>query len=142
MSKLTIEGVGTVDVAADARLSNALIANGGDPLHRCGGNARCTTCRVEFLAGEPDQITVAEKAKLSERGLLEHGQRRRLNYLKAEKAKLSERGLLGQVRLSCQIMCHQDMHVKVLSPFGSSGLADAGPDLATTITPSPEWTTK
>ncbi len=118
MSKLTIEGIGTVDVAADARLSNALIANGGDPLHRCGGNARCTTCRVEFLAGEPDKMTVAEKAKLS------------------------ERGLLGQVRLSCQIMCHQDMHVKVLSPFGSSGLADAGPDLAATITPPPEWTTK
>ena len=25
-----------------------------DVLHACGGNARCTTCRVEFVDGEPD----------------------------------------------------------------------------------------
>ncbi|MEZ6108329.1 MAG: 2Fe-2S iron-sulfur cluster-binding protein [Pirellulaceae bacterium] len=28
---------------------------GTDQLHACGGKARCTTCRVEFVAGEPGQ---------------------------------------------------------------------------------------
>jgi hypothetical protein len=30
-----------------------------DVLHACGGNARCTTCRVEYIAGEPTVTTVA-----------------------------------------------------------------------------------
>ena len=38
---------------------------GVDVLHACGGNARCTTCRVEFVTGEPDQTTQAEQAVLS-----------------------------------------------------------------------------
>ena len=41
MAKLTIEGVGTVDVEKGTRLVLALKDNGGDPLHRCGGYARC-----------------------------------------------------------------------------------------------------
>jgi hypothetical protein len=57
----------------------------------------------------------------------------------AEKAKLTERGLLGQVRLSCQILCDHDMHVKVVNTFAASGLGDAGPAIATEITPTPEW---
>ena len=32
-----------------------------DMLHACGGNARCTTCRVEFIAGEPRRMTAAEQ---------------------------------------------------------------------------------
>ena len=32
----------------------------------CGGNARCTTCRVEFVAGEPDRMTEAEKTVLAD----------------------------------------------------------------------------
>ena len=27
-----------------------------DQLHACGGNARCTTCRVEFLSGDSRSI--------------------------------------------------------------------------------------
>ena len=41
-----------------------------DVLHACGGNARCTTCRVEFIAGEPDTTTVAEKTVLAARGVI------------------------------------------------------------------------
>jgi len=33
--------------------------------------ARCTTCRVEFLDGEPDRMTVAERDVLAARGLTE-----------------------------------------------------------------------
>ena len=60
MPKLTVEGVGTFDVPAGKRLVLALEDEAKvDQLHACGGNARCTTCRVEFVAGEPPQMTAA-----------------------------------------------------------------------------------
>ena len=111
MPKLTIEGVGEFEVPKGTRLVNALEANGGEPLHRCGGYARCTTCRVEFLIGEPDQMT------------------------EAEKAKLESQGNLGKFRLSCQCTVDHDMHVKVLMPFSKSGLDDPGPRPEDHITP-------
>ena len=102
MPKLTIEGVGEFEVQVGTRLVNALEDNGGEPLHRCGGNARCTTCRVEFLDGEPEDMT------------------------EAERAKLEDKDSLGKVRLSCQCIVTHDMHVKVLMPFSESGLDDPG----------------
>jgi Na+-transporting NADH:ubiquinone oxidoreductase subunit NqrF len=84
-----------------------------DQLHACGGNARCTTCRVEFVAGEPDRMTVAEK-----------------NVLQA-------RDLLGKVRLSCQIVCDHDMTVKAISRLAGSGRADVGNRPADTVEPQP-----
>ena len=102
MPSLTVEGVGTFAVPADKRLVLALTDEAGvDQLHACGGNARCTTCRVEFAAGEPAKMTDAEK-----------------NLLAA-------RGLTG-VRLSCQILCDHDMTVKVISRLAGSGRKDAG----------------
>ena len=42
------------------RLVNALADEAKvDQLHACGGNARCTTCRVEFIEGEPEQLARA-----------------------------------------------------------------------------------
>jgi ferredoxin len=38
---------------------------GIDQLHACGGNARCTTCRVEYIAGEASRMTEAERDVLS-----------------------------------------------------------------------------
>lgn len=114
MPKLTVEGVGTFEVAAGTRLVNAIEQQGVDILHACGGNARCTTCRVEFIEGEPTAMT------------------------RAEKEKLEQRGLTG-VRLSCQIACDHDMAVRATSRLEGSGRADAGgaPDAA--IQPPPEW---
>src|SRR6188472_107322 len=84
MPKLTVENVGTFDVPDNKRLVLALIDEAGqDQLHACGGNARCTTCRVEFVAGEPDRMT------------------------EAERAVLTARGAVG-VRLSCQMTCDHD----------------------------------
>ena len=55
MPKLTVEGYRTVDVESGKRLVLAIEQDAKvDVLHACGGNARCTTCRVEFIAGEPD----------------------------------------------------------------------------------------
>jgi ferredoxin len=68
------------------RLVKALVEEAGtDQLHACGGQARCTTCRVRFTAGEPKKTTEAEQETLSERGINEPG-----------------------VRLSCQIVCESD----------------------------------
>src|SRR5919204_5922638 len=84
MPKLTVEGFTPVDVPAGKRLVLAIEQDAHvDVLHACGGNARCTTCRVEFISGEPSKITVAEKTVLAAKGL-------------------------SGVRLSCQIQCEQD----------------------------------
>ena len=63
MPKLTVEGYGTVDVADGKRLVLAIEQDAKvDILHACGGNARCTTCRVEFIDGEPAPHTAAERS--------------------------------------------------------------------------------
>ena len=115
MPILTVEGFAPVDVEAGKRLVNAIEQDAGvDILHACGGNARCTTCRVEFIAGEPDKMTVAEKTVLTARGVT-------------------------GVRLSCQITCEHDMTVRAISRLQGSGRADAGPTPLPTIQPPPEW---
>lgn len=115
MPRIEVEGRGTFDVPADTRLVNAIEGNGVDILHRCGGFAKCTTCRVEYIAGEPERMTVAERDKLV------------------------EKELLGQVRLSCQILCDHDMTVRPLMTLSSSGLTDPGATPELQITPAPEW---
>jgi ferredoxin len=78
MPKLTVEGVGQYEVPLGKRLVLALEHDAAiDQLHACGGQARCTTCRVEFLDGEPDRMTVAERDLLAARGLTESTRRTR-----------------------------------------------------------------
>jgi ferredoxin len=109
MPMLTVEGVGSFEVPAGKRLVLALTDEAGqDQLHACGGNARCTTCRVEFVSGEPSQMNAAEK-----------------NCLTAK-------GVTG-VRLSCQLTCDSDMTVKVISRFAGSGRVNSGNRPADTI---------
>ncbi len=86
--------------------------------HRCGGKARCTTCRVEFEEGEPQAMTVAEKEKLA------------------------EKGLAGEARLSCQIELTDDMTVRPVMTRASEGWPDTGPAPAEAIEPEPEWTAR
>jgi ferredoxin len=118
MPKLTVEGVGTFEVPQGKRLVLALEDEAGvDQLHACGGNAACTTCRVEFVADEPDRMTEAEKQVLAARGLT---------------------GL----RLSCQIPCDADMTVKCISRLAGSGRANAGTRPTDAIAPPPVWVPK
>ncbi len=114
MPTLTIEGFTSVSVEPGTRLVNAIEGAGMDILHACGGNARCTTCRVTFVAGEPAAMT------------------------RAEQTKMAEKGLTG-VRLSCQITCDADMTVRVTSRLEGSGRPDAGRTPEPTIQPPPEW---
>src|ERR671914_1362085 len=65
---------------------------GIDILHRCGGNARCTTCRVEILEGDPGEMGELERNRLA---------------VEAE--------LAPNVRLSCQIRVKNDLKVRVIN---------------------------
>jgi ferredoxin len=115
MPKLTVENVGEFEVPPGKRLVLALTEDAGiDQLHACGGKARCTTCRVEFVAGEPEQMTVAERDVLAAKGV-------------------------SGVRLSCQMLCDHDMTVRAISRFEGSGRKDAGSPVAREIEPPPEW---
>ena len=105
MPKITAEAAqGTVAFEAETgrKLVLCLEDNGVDILHRCGGNARCTTCRVEILAGDPGEIGDAEKAIL------------------ATKTDLGD-----HTRLSCQVRVNDALHIKVLRQSSVEGM-DAG----------------
>ena len=114
---MTVTGFGEIQAQQGERLVLALERGGVDMLHRCGGVARCTTCRVSFEEGEPDSMTVAEYDKLT------------------------EKGLLGTARLSCQIECAPGMSVTPLQTASSSGL-EPGKAPAESIEPEPQWTTR
>src|SRR3954452_10121548 len=99
MPNLTVEDVGTFQVPDGKRLVNALTDEAKiDQLHACGGKARCTTCRVQFVAGEPTSMTKAEKDLIALRALDQH----------------------PGVRLSCQIKCDHDMTLKAISRLAGS----------------------
>jgi ferredoxin len=113
MPNLTVEGAGTFEVPEGKRLVLALEDEAKiDQLHACGGNARCTTCRVEFVAGEPELMTQAEESVLSARGL-------------------------KGVRLSCQILCDHDMTVRCISRLAGSGRPGPGNRPTDEIQPQP-----
>ena len=114
MPRLTVNGK-TAEVPAGTRLVLAIEQLGVEIGHRCGGKARCTTCRVEFSEGEPAEMTEAE-------------------YF-----KLEEKGLLGKVRLSCQIRCQHDMSVSPKQTKQSEGWPDTGPAPAADVEPEPKW---
>ncbi|GAB5491724.1 MAG: 2Fe-2S iron-sulfur cluster-binding protein [Phototrophicaceae bacterium] len=118
MAQITIKDVGTFDVPDDKRLVLAIEDADVDILHRCGGYAGCTTCRVTFSDGEPDTMTQAELNKLTE----------------IEK--------LGEFRLSCQILCDHDMSVEPLMRVSTTSYEDAGGRPKDDITPEAEWVEK
>jgi ferredoxin len=114
MPKLTIQGQ-TFEVKAGTRLVLAIEQAGVNIGHRCGGNARCTTCRVTFQEGEPEQMT------------------------EAEYNKLKQVELYGEARLSCQIVVDHDMSVTPLVTAENQPAwnGDTGPTPNTEVTPDP-----
>ncbi len=91
------------DAEAGRKLVLAIEDAGIDILHRCGGNAKCTTCRVEVLAGDPGEIGDLERNRLAR-----------------------ETDLAENVRLSCQVRIIDDLKVRVVNQASVRGL-DAGP---------------
>ena len=105
MPKITAEaaqGLVAFEAEKGKKLVLALEDNGVDILHRCGGNAKCTTCRVEVLAGDPGEIGEPEKIVL------------------ATKTDLND-----HTRLSCQVRVMDNLHVKVINQASVKGI-DAG----------------
>ena len=99
----TANGLVETDAPDGKKLVLVLEDSGIDILHRCGGNARCTTCRVEILEGEPGEMGELERNRLA---------------MEAE--------LAPNVRLSCQIRVHNDLKVHVINQASVRGM-DPGP---------------
>jgi ferredoxin len=100
---ITATGEQTIEAPEGKKLVLVIEDAGIDILHRCGGNARCTTCRVEVLTGDPGEMGELERNRL------------------AVEAELAD-----NVRLSCQIRVHNDLNVRVINQASVRGM-DAGP---------------
>ena len=92
MPTVTVDGEKAFEVEAGKKLVLAIEDDGIDILHRCGGNARCTTCRVEVLAGEAPPMEALEQERLAR-----------------------ETDLQPNTRLSCQIRVNGDLWVRVVN---------------------------
>jgi ferredoxin len=99
MPTVTVQGENPFEVEAGKKLVLAIEDAGIDILHRCGGNARCTTCRVEILAGDVSPMGPAEQERLAR-----------------------EADLAPNIRLSCQIRVESDLEVRVINRSQPSGV--------------------
>lgn len=104
MLTITAEGEKTFEAPEGKKLVLAIEDAGIDILHRCGGNAKCTTCRVELIGGNAGEMGEAERARLER-----------------------EVDLAPGIRLSCQIRCASDLTVKVVYHLSGTDLTDPGP---------------
>ena len=95
----TANGIVAFEAEEGRKLVLCLEDNGVDILHRCGGNARCTTCRVEVLSGDHGEIGEPERAIL------------------ATKTDLND-----HTRLSCQVRVIDDLHIKVVRQASVEGI--------------------
>jgi len=99
----TATGPQAFEAPEGKKLVLAIEDAGIDILHRCGGNARCTTCRVEVLSGDPGEMGELERNRL------------------AVEAELAD-----NVRLSCQIHIKDNLRIRVINQSSVRGM-DAGP---------------
>ena len=99
----TATGLQAFEAPKGKKLVLAIEDAGIDILHRCGGNARCTTCRVAVLAGDPGEMRELERDRLA-----------------------IEPELASNIRLSCQIRVADDLKVHVVNQASVRGM-DPGP---------------
>lgn len=107
----TANGMVAFDAPNGRKLVLCIEDEGIDILHRCGGNARCTTCRVQIIDGDPGPILDAERQIL------------------ATKTDLDD-----HTRLSCQVRVLGDLSIKVINQASVKGL-DPGPRPVEETTP-------
>lgn len=98
----TANGSVAFDCDDGRKLVLCLEDNGVDILHRCGGNARCTTCRVDVIEGDPGPIEIPERDVM-----------------------LTKADMTDHMRLSCQVRVIDDLHIKVINQASVAGI-DAG----------------
>jgi ferredoxin len=99
MPTVTVEGEKSFEVEAGKKLVLAIEDAGIDIMHRCGGNARCTTCRVQVIAGEVPPMGELEQQRLA-----------------------MELDLAPDTRLSCQIRVNSDLTVRVINRSSVTGM--------------------
>jgi ferredoxin len=99
MPEVTVEGEKTFSVEPSKKLVLAIEDAGIDIMHRCGGNARCTTCRVQVISGDPGPMGELERERLAREG-----------------------DLAPDVRLSCQIRVATDLTVRVINRASAAGV--------------------
>ena len=99
MATVTIDGEQAVEVESGRKLVLALEDAGVDILHRCGGVAKCTTCRVQILSGDAGEMTEVERDRL-----------------------LKEASFGPDIRLSCQIRVAGDLSIRVLARASTSNM--------------------
>jgi ferredoxin len=99
MPNVTVEEEKTFPVESGTKLVLAIEDAGIDIMHRCGGNARCTTCRVQIVAGDPGPMAELEQTRLAR-----------------------EASLAPDIRLACQIRVESDLTVRVLGRAAASGV--------------------
>ena len=99
MPQITVEGEEPFSAEAGKKLVLCLEDGGIDVLHRCGGQARCTTCRVEIVSG-----AVSPQSD-------------------AEREALEDPDWIAKYRLSCQIYLEDDLVVRVIKRAHIEGIA-------------------
>ncbi len=106
MPVVKMVGLGETTCEEGERLILAIMNAGVDILHRCGGNCRCTTCRVKIVEGDAGPMTEAEAERLG---------------------RMEDRD--PDLRLSCQVQVRSDLTVDVLRLLKDNpDMTDAGPD--------------
>ncbi len=99
MPTVMVEGEKSFEVTSGTKLVLAIEDAGIDILHRCGGNSKCTTCRVQIVEGHPTPMGDLERDRLAR-----------------------EAALGPDIRLSCQIRVESDLTVRVLQRAAATGL--------------------
>ena len=100
MPIVTVQGEKSFEVESGKKLVLAIEDAGIDILHRCGGNSKCTTCRVQIVEGHPGEMSDLERERLAR-----------------------EAALGPDIRLSCQIRVDGDLTVNVLQRAAATGLS-------------------
>lgn len=99
MPTVTVVGEKSFEVETGKKLVLAIEDAGIDVMHRCGGNARCTTCRVQIVSGDPGPMEQLERDRLAR-----------------------EEALEPNLRLSCQIRVQSDLTVNVINRASIAGV--------------------
>ena len=111
-----------ITVEKRTKLLKALMDNETDVVHTCGGNSKCTTCRVTIHKGVPTKKTQAQQDRFD----------------KAKRAGATQFDHPA-VFLSCQVLVEEDMTVSVSETFNSVIHDSHGKDTEDGITPDPVW---
>ena len=98
MPTLTLDGGKSFEVETGKKLVLAIEDGGVDILHKCGGVAKCTTCRVQILSGHAGAMNDDERERLAR-----------------------EASFGPDIRLSCQVRMESDLTVKVIATSTATG---------------------